>query len=159
MEAVRPTLSTAAGRSHNPGVHAPGYDRDKFVSLVLVDRISRASKSRGCLLQPGDDAAFAGLWSSFADYMLRLVRYLNEYIADDAAPETRRNVFRSIQLLLCFDVCLQRPLWKAHMRGFLAYVQRHGGVMTLLAGPNPPQAFFGELITYVDPFSFCAFVK
>ncbi|KAJ3487970.1 hypothetical protein NLG97_g6290 [Lecanicillium saksenae] len=115
------------------------YDRICFVTLVITDRIERASKARGRQLQLWRDAAFVGLWNTFTRYMVKHVSHVNNLLKNDDKNEPE--IFNTINLLITLDMIMQNASWQAHMNGYLTYIEYLGGRKSLLTLSDPPPPY------------------
>ncbi|KAJ3478946.1 hypothetical protein NLG97_g8447 [Lecanicillium saksenae] len=105
-----------------------------FICLMVGTSLSNASRSRGRLMRPGEDPAFAGLWKNYARYMAAHVKYTNELIANTDVKNGAhvRKVFRYLYSLLGLDLMVDCSMWQVHLNGCFAYAQHIGGVESLM---------------------------
>lgn len=110
--------------------YADKRNQSSFICWSTCHAITIASRSRGRLLQPGDDPAFAGVWATHSKYTLDVIGQINHVINNK--PDSRELVLGRIADLLIFDVMLGNPSWRPHIRGFLAYLPVIGGFKRII---------------------------
>lgn len=137
FEIVVPGRSAEVRKGAHPHFHSSTFHHSRFVSQVIGDRISRASKARGALIQPGEQPAFEGLWSSYYRYLASSLAVVNQYL-QDARGGNSWCVFYGIDQLLVLDLYIERSRWQAHLNGLFAYIQHQGGITAVLQQPKPP---------------------
>ncbi len=94
-----------------------------FVCRVICDAIAAACRSRGRLLRPGEDPAFAGLWVNHARYLLEHIKHLNSAIGKGSPALA----LFDLNAIMDFDIIVEGFLWQTHLNGCFAYVERCGG--------------------------------
>ncbi|OAQ96193.1 hypothetical protein LLEC1_03077 [Akanthomyces lecanii] len=137
FEIVVPGRSAEVRKGGHPHFHSSSFHHSRFVVQVIGDRISRASKARGALIQPGEEPAFQGLWSSYYRYLASSLTAVNRYL-QDTQGDNSRHVFYGIDQLLVLDLYIERSRWHAHLKGLFAYIQHQGGIAAVLQQPEPP---------------------
>ncbi|OAA62346.1 DUF300 domain protein [Cordyceps fumosorosea ARSEF 2679] len=122
----------------DPPFHSPTHNRTAFIGQIICDQISKASKSRRRLLVAGEDAAFEGSWNRYARNMVDAINMVNQRIQDEALYPNEAPAFMAIRHLLVLDLYLRRVLWRAHLRGVIAYIQHRGGIKEVLKLKDGP---------------------
>lgn len=137
LEIVLPGLDPDAWKAKPTFFTKPHFQRESFYSGIVSDQIQRASKARGRLLRPGEDPAFTESWAGYQRSVLYNINSVNECLQKDADfPDSAPGTLPILQLLLC-DLRTALYLWKAHLRGFFAYVEFRGGASKLMTYPKP----------------------
>ncbi|XWW92753.1 hypothetical protein V2A60_000679 [Cordyceps javanica] len=137
FEVVVPGRTAEVRRGGHPDFHSKTFHFSRFISQVIGDQISRASKARGALIPPGRYPAFAGVWASYYRYLGSSIAVVNRHLQDPGAGHAWR-VFYGIDQLLVLDLYVERSQWQAHIRGFFNYVRHRGGIAAVLRQPEPP---------------------
>ncbi|TQV96049.1 DUF300 domain-containing protein [Cordyceps javanica] len=139
FQVVRPTRVAATAKQFNdPPFHAPAFNRTAFLGQIVCDQISKASKCRGRLLKAGEDPAFERSWNLYSRNMVDAIERVNQKIRDEALYPDEAPAFMAIRHLLVLDLYLRRVLWRAHLKGFIAYLQHRGGVSEVLKLKDGP---------------------
>ncbi|KAJ3493885.1 hypothetical protein NLG97_g4444 [Lecanicillium saksenae] len=136
-EVVVPGRAAEVRSSTHPDFRASDFEHERFLSQVVGDRISRASKARGVLLRPGENTAFGPIWETYHRYLASSIERVNRCISE-AKPGEIEPTLWGIDQLLVLDLYVERSVWQAHTRGFFAYINHRGGVEVLLNDPDPP---------------------
>ncbi|KAJ6786677.1 hypothetical protein PWT90_08546 [Aphanocladium album] len=126
FQIVKPSRMPETGEVLDPPFHLPVFSKTKFLSQIICDQISRASKARGRLLEPGEDPALAGSWERHHRYTVDYIRFTNELVRRDDSSNGAIGL-HGIMHLLVVDLYVKRSFWRAHLNGFLAYLQHRGG--------------------------------
>lgn len=126
-----------------------------FVCWVTCHALCSASRTRGRLLLPGEDPAFAGTWAAHTKYTLEVLKIINDCIQDKGPWGGKDRVLGRIADLLVFDVDLGNPSWYAHVKGFLAYIPTFGGFKRVQEFGHPLKTRFLTVLMYVA----CAAVR
>ncbi|KAM3566620.1 hypothetical protein ARSEF4850_000373 [Beauveria asiatica] len=140
FQVVVPGRSAEVRSGGHPEFHAKTFHNSRFISQVIGDQISRASKARGMLIQPGHHPAFAGVWTTYSRYLSSSITIVNQHIQDAGAGagfEWRR-VLYGIDQLLVLDLYVERSHWRAHLGAFFEYIRHRGGITAMLDQPEPP---------------------
>ncbi|KAJ6783771.1 hypothetical protein PWT90_07676 [Aphanocladium album] len=132
----RNTDLDADGDQHLPSARTSV--RPNFIISTLAHRISNASKSYGRLQRTGEDPALTGAWESYFRYVLQVIGIVNECISDRGPYGGYRGTFSRIVDLVALEIELHGAAWRAHMEGFLAFLEHYGGVQAVLRLPRPP---------------------
>lgn len=139
FQVVRPGRVSDKGTGFNdPPFHSSTWNRTAFLGQIVCDQLSKASKARGKLLKAGEDPVFEPSWARYSRNMVDAIETVNQKIRDEAQYPNEAPAFMAIRHLLVLDLYLRRVLWRAHLRGTLAYVQHRGGideVLKLKQGP------------------------
>ncbi|KAM3485205.1 hypothetical protein MY8738_001453 [Beauveria namnaoensis] len=138
FEVVRPGRVSEKGQFNDPPFHLPGYNRTAFLGQIICDQISKASKARGRLLKAGQDAAFEKSWDRYSCNIIDAIKVVNEKFRDEALHPNEAPAFMAIRHLLVLDLYLRRVLWRAHLKGFIAYIQHRGGIKQVLKLKDAP---------------------
>ncbi|KAJ6779758.1 hypothetical protein PWT90_06290 [Aphanocladium album] len=136
-EVVLPGRAAEVRTSEQPDFRATDFQYDRFLAQVIGDRISRASKARGILIRPGENAAFGPIWETYCRYLASSIKLVNQCIKE-AKPGEAEPTLWGIDQLLVLDLYVERSAWQAHLRGFFAYLDQQGGITALLNDPDPP---------------------
>ncbi|KAM0664208.1 hypothetical protein ACQRIU_006791 [Beauveria bassiana] len=140
FQVVLPGRSAEVRSGGHPEFHAKTFHNSRFISQVIGDQISRASKARGMLIQPGHHPAFAGVWTTYSRYLSSSITIVNQHIQDaggGGGTEWRR-VLYGIDQLLVLDIYVERSQWQAHLGAFFEYIRHRGGIAAMLDQPEPP---------------------
>ncbi|KAM3468785.1 hypothetical protein MY5147_007604 [Beauveria neobassiana] len=143
FQVVLPGRSAEVRSGGHPEFHAKTFHNSRFISQVIGDQISRASKARGMLIQPGHHPAFAGVWTTYSRYLSSSITIVNQHIQDagggggGGGTEWRR-VLYGIDQLLVLDIYVERSQWQAHLGAFFEYIRHRGGITAMLDQPEPP---------------------
>ncbi len=133
FEVVRPGRVSDKGIGFNdPPFHSSTWNRTAFLGQIVCDQLSKASKARGKLLRAGEDPAFEPSWARYSRNMVDAIETVNQKIRDEALYPNEAPAFMAIRHLLVLDLYLRRVLWRAHLRGTLAYIQHRGGIEEVL---------------------------
>ncbi|OAA81060.1 DUF300 domain protein [Akanthomyces lecanii RCEF 1005] len=133
FEVVRPGRVSDKGTGFNdPPFHSSTWNRTAFLGQIVCDQLSKASKARGKLLRAGEDPAFEPSWARYSRNMVDAIETVNQKIRDEALYPNEAPAFMAIRHLLVLDLYLRRVLWRAHLRGTLAYIQHRGGIEEVL---------------------------
>ncbi|KAM3511839.1 hypothetical protein MY11210_004530 [Beauveria gryllotalpidicola] len=139
FQVVVPGRSAEVRSGGHPDFHAKTFHNSRFISQVIGDQISRASKARGMLIQPGHHPAFAGVWASYSRYLSSSIAIVNQHIQDAGGGGTEwRRVLYGIDQLLVLDLYVERSQWQAHLGAFFEYIRHRGGIAAMLDQPEPP---------------------
>ncbi|KAM3449040.1 hypothetical protein MY3296_007238 [Beauveria thailandica] len=138
FEVVRPGRVSEKGQFNDPPFHMPGYNRTAFLGQIICDQISKASKARGRLLRAGEDPAFEKSWDRYSRNMVDAIEVVNQKFRDEALHPNEAPAFMAIRHLLVLDLYLRRVLWRAHLKGFIAYIQHRGGIKEVLKLKDAP---------------------
>ncbi|KAJ3494912.1 hypothetical protein NLG97_g3767 [Lecanicillium saksenae] len=126
FQIVKPARMPETGEVCDPPFHLPIFSKLKFLSQIVCDQISRASKARGRLMEPGEDLAFAGIWERYHRYLVDYIRFTNELVRSDDITNQALGL-NGIMHLLVMDLYIKRSFWRAHLNGFMAYLLHRGG--------------------------------
>ncbi|EGX93633.1 C6 zinc finger domain protein [Cordyceps militaris CM01] len=137
FEIVVPGRTAEVRTGGDPDFHAKTFHFSRFISQVIGDQLSRASKARGELIPPGRYPAFTGVWLTYARYLSSSINVVNRHIQDSDAS-TSWDVFFGIDQLLVLDLYVERSQWQGHLRGFFEYIGHQGGIAAVLERPEPP---------------------
>ncbi len=148
FQIVVPGRTAEVRTGGHPQFQSNSFHRSRFVSQVIGDRISRASKARGALIQPGEDPAFGGVWDSYSRYLGTSLSIVNQYL-QDTTEDASHCVFYGIDQLLVLDLYVERSQWQAHLRGLFAYIGHQGGIAAVLQRPEPPFYCLNHVLVYV----------
>lgn len=120
---------------------------DTFICMIVCTSLSNASRSRGLLLQPGENPAFAGLWQNYSRYMARHIRHVNDMLAVTAKDDVKaiRKSFRHLYTLLGFDILVNGAAWQLHINGCFAFAAHLGGPEALMG--DMKSSYFVEIMT------------
>lgn len=77
------------------------------------------------------------------------INWANQLIRDDAKYTDESPATLPILQLLISDLKAGQGLWKAHLRGFFAYVESRGGVSNVMALPKPEKSRLSPILKYV----------
>lgn len=145
-QVVLPGRNVEVRSGGGPDFHAKTFRFPRFISQVIGDQISRASKARGTLLAPGQYPAFTGVWARYSQLLSSSIRVVNEHILDED-PNASWRVLVGIDQLLVLDLYVERSLWQAHLRAFFEYIQQKGGIAAVLNQPEPPFYCLNHVLT------------
>ncbi|KAJ6779757.1 hypothetical protein PWT90_06289 [Aphanocladium album] len=118
-----------------------------MVADVVSDQLERASKARGRALRPGEDAAFEASWAAYHRSVLENINATNEYLKNDAKYTDGAPATLSILQLLLSDLKTALDLWRAHLRGFHAYVEHRGGASHIMTLPKPEKSRLAPVLS------------
>lgn len=119
----------------------------RFLGHIVCDKLSKASKARGKLLEPGEDAAFTGIWTLYFAYMVANIKIVNDDIAEAVVLKSGpAKALGSLMLLFCCDIYFQSAVWGMHLDGFLAYLHHHGGVAAALSYKPKPLPYLHHVL-------------
>lgn len=149
FEVVEPDLSPEARRLRPSDVKDPSFPRQSFYANVVSDQLERASKARGTVLRPGEDPAFEASWAGYHRSVLANIGSVNQLLRDDAEYTEEAPATLAILQLLISDLKVALFLWKAHLRGFLAYVEHRGGASEIMKLPKPEKSRLSPILAYV----------
>lgn len=122
-----------------------------FIISTLSHRILTASKTGGRGMPPaGEDPTLTGAWGSYFRYVLQVIDIVNECIGDKGPYGGYRGTFSRIVDLVALELELQGAAWRAHMQGFLAFLEHYGGVQEVLRRLRPPFYQFQFLFVQVN---------
>lgn len=108
---------------------------------MISQQIQWASASRGRLLRPGQDPAFAGTWSKYFYYYRELLRFANQCIQGSDPHRGKHRALFCIFALFGIDVQFEESLWQAHLNAGLAYAEKLGGLEAVLTFPAEFSAY------------------
>ncbi|KAJ6781157.1 hypothetical protein PWT90_07868 [Aphanocladium album] len=160
-------LKPAMLHQDDPEFYRKGFIPCRFICQMMADQISKASKARGRLIGPGEDPAFAGLWSKFHHYMAECLQIINQTIRGEGEYQ-QVQIILGILYLVFMDLYQKASMWHAHIKGFLAYFEHLGGaavgvddpdmrnfmsIMLLLATPLNTTTPARDQITGFDTFT------
>ncbi|KAJ3497064.1 hypothetical protein NLG97_g2185 [Lecanicillium saksenae] len=153
---VRPEAVNDMNDIRDPPIHSKTFNSTSFMCHVMTSQIARATKSRGRILKPGEDPAFAGLWQVYYYHMGQHISEINSSIRGDAPAYNIERALYGISVLLALDLLGHLTTWRAHVRGYLALVQRLGGPKAVLKLPKPaPSSFWIVLPIAVETNALC----
>lgn len=102
---------------------------------MISQQIQWASASRGSVLRPGEDPAFAGTWVKYFHYYRELLGVTNRCIQGSDPHGGKYRALFCIFALFGIDVQFDEFLWQAHLNAGLAYAEKMGGLEALLTFP------------------------
>ena len=136
---IQPHRQTDLDAAHD--VHLPSARtsvRPNFILSTLSHRILDAAKASGRMPRPGEDLTLKEVWESYFRYVLQVIDIVNECISDKGPYGGYKGTFSRIVDLVAIELKLQGAAWRAHMGGFLAFLEHYGGVEEVLRIPRPP---------------------
>ncbi|KAJ6790413.1 hypothetical protein PWT90_07656 [Aphanocladium album] len=116
---------------------------------IVSAHIALLSKSYGRGLKYGEGRALAPVWATYSRYLLKIIAVIHDYF-QDTSPTAVVKAIDYMLLLLLADLDAESTVWKAHINGCYAYVQRIGGIQALLDLSSPPPVMFRQFVKYVD---------
>lgn len=149
FEVVEPGLAPEVRRLRPSDLQDKNFPRQMFYASVISDQLERASKARGRALRPGEDPAFEASWAGYHRSVLANIKTVNQLLRDDARYTEEAPATLAILQLLISDLKVALFLWKAHLRGFLAYVEHRGGASAIMKLPKPEKSRLSPILAYV----------
>lgn len=125
------------------------FPRTLFQFHLTCEHLQRVSKSRGRLIRSGEDPALSGLWARYHAIVLYNIDQANQLLRDDEKYTDGAPATLAILQLLLSDLKAALFLWKAHLRGFLAYVRLRGGASKIMSLPKPEKSRLSPVLAYV----------
>lgn len=154
MQSIRYYLET---RSPDDGSEfsvctAPPFNRsdwihETFVCMMVCEQIEKLTKNRLTRLKPAEDFTLRGLWTVYYRSVLKHIKVLNMCLRDEGHWGGKNRVFYCIARLMYFDLKVSDLTCQSHINGYFAYVQKRGGVRSVLSLPLPPVHSFQAVLT------------
>ncbi|KAJ6784778.1 hypothetical protein PWT90_05738 [Aphanocladium album] len=140
LEVVLPDLNTDAQLPARSMFVQEKFPRKMFQGSMIVTYLEKASKARGRILRPGEDPAFEATWTGYFRSLQYHITTVNQFLCDDAKYTNGAPAAFPILQLLILDLHTMSPLWRAHLRGFFAYVRSRGGATAMMRLRIPEMA-------------------
>ncbi|KAJ3492583.1 hypothetical protein NLG97_g5290 [Lecanicillium saksenae] len=142
---IRPTLVSDVHVVTDPPFNTHRMVKPVFVLRIICTQISNASKSRGRMIEMGQDAAFSGLWNKYYQYVDKSLGIVNRCIGE-SGKESYESSLSNIAHLVYVDLYTTGSLWQAHISGFFAYIQLRGGIVRVIKRPSMGMDFVNAIL-------------
>ncbi|TQW00584.1 hypothetical protein V2A60_001655 [Cordyceps javanica] len=109
--------------------------RNNFLMTAICHRITTLCSHNRVPVRQGAWPGINHLWSKFYGRMAEAVAELNRLIQADRPPA---NTLRALASLLGAEMVVMESPWRAHLQGFLALIETHGGVAAIMESGSAP---------------------
>ncbi|KAJ3479818.1 hypothetical protein NLG97_g8224 [Lecanicillium saksenae] len=108
--------------------------RNNFIMTITLHRISSISALHGVPVRPGELPVTGHLWKKVYRYLAKGVADLNNNIQSNA-PVVK--IMAGISTLLGSEMMINDSIWRAHLQGVTAFLEKCGGIDTYLREAPP----------------------
>lgn len=119
---------------------------DAYICAIISTYLTACSKARGRILKPGEELSLSGTGSRYFQYLSKTLGIANDCIRGTGPWARSIGGFSPIINMFDSDIGLNGSTWQAHANGLFTYIDRSGGIYTVLSPESWGKRYRGVMM-------------